>query len=398
VAAYYNENDPQAAAWLRELMKKGLIADGEIDDRSIVAVSADDLRGFTHAHFFAGIGGWAHAARLAGWPDDRPLWTGSCPCQPFSVVGRLEGFSDERDLWPEWLRIIKVGSPDIVFGEQVAGEPAWLDRMSSDMEAEGYAVGAVVLPACAVDAPHRRDRAYFVAHAYREGLEGHWLTHGSPRRREEPDGHVAPSGFWGGAALLADADHWLRRVEPEIHLLADGFSAALAGVRAVEERVARELEASVRLSNRDPGEVLRMVRQHLQSEAALQRSAGGQGRVSSAEVLLHLLLCVEAARDRAAHGSGVAETLQEEHLWLLRSVWDAREIVDPPHRREPDEQRAIEPPDALPVVSLILAQHAEAHRDAIGGAHAALTRTMTLRGFGNAIVPQLAAAVMKCFL
>ena len=75
VSSYYNEFDPFAAAWLRELIKDGQIADGEVDERSIVDVRPDDLRGFTQCHFFAGIGGWSYALRLAGWPDDAPVWT-----------------------------------------------------------------------------------------------------------------------------------------------------------------------------------------------------------------------------------------------------------------------------------------------------------------------------------
>ena len=80
MSAYYNEFDPKAAAWLRELIKRGLIADGVVDERSILDVSADDLVGFTQCHFFAGIGGWSYALRLAGWSDDQPVWTGSPPC------------------------------------------------------------------------------------------------------------------------------------------------------------------------------------------------------------------------------------------------------------------------------------------------------------------------------
>lgn len=97
---YYNEFDPGAAAWLRELIRAGLIADGEVDERSILDVSADDLRGFTQVHFFAGIGGWSYALRLAGWPDDRPVWTGSPPCQPFSAAGKQKGRDDARHLAP----------------------------------------------------------------------------------------------------------------------------------------------------------------------------------------------------------------------------------------------------------------------------------------------------------
>lgn len=72
VWAYYNENDPQAAQWLRELIKAGVIAPGDVDDRSILEVQPADLRGYAQCHFFAGIGGWSYALRLAGWPDGWP--------------------------------------------------------------------------------------------------------------------------------------------------------------------------------------------------------------------------------------------------------------------------------------------------------------------------------------
>ncbi len=97
MTAYYNEIDPHAAAWLRELIKAGHITDGEVDERSIEDVTPEDLLGFTQCHFFAGIGGWSYALRLAGWPDDRPVWTGSCPCQPFSAASATGGFWRDAD-------------------------------------------------------------------------------------------------------------------------------------------------------------------------------------------------------------------------------------------------------------------------------------------------------------
>jgi DNA (cytosine-5)-methyltransferase 1 len=162
--AYYNEHDPHAAAWLRELIKRDLIAPGDVDERPIQDVSPTDLVGYRQCHFFAGIGVWSYALRLAGWPDDQPVWTGSCPCQPFSIAGKGEGFADPRHLWPFWFQLIRECRPSVVFGEQ-SPSPAgcrWLDLVAADLEAEDYAVGAVDLPACSVGAPHIRQRLWFV--------------------------------------------------------------------------------------------------------------------------------------------------------------------------------------------------------------------------------------------
>lgn len=165
MSAYYNEIDPFAAAWLRNLITAGHIAPGEVDDRSIKDVRPADLLGFTQCHFFAGIGVWSFALRNAGWPDDRPVWTGSCPCQPFSVAGKRAGVDDERHLWPTWFDLIKECRPPVVFGEQVASKDGlgWLDLLQADMERAGYASGAIDLCAAGVGAPHIRQRLWFVA-------------------------------------------------------------------------------------------------------------------------------------------------------------------------------------------------------------------------------------------
>ena len=171
--AWYNENDPKKAAWLRENIKAGLIADGDVDERSITAVSPGDLAGYTQCHFFAGIGIWSYALRLAGWPDDEPVWTGSCPCQPFSAAGQRKGTEDERHLFPVWFRLIQARRPVAVFGEQVSDGDglAWLDTVLACMDPEGYTLGVVDTCAAGVGAPHRRQRLYFVAHTAEERHE-----------------------------------------------------------------------------------------------------------------------------------------------------------------------------------------------------------------------------------
>jgi DNA (cytosine-5)-methyltransferase 1 len=164
---YYNEWNPFAAEWLGNLIEQGDISEGFVDNRSICSVSAKDLGGFHRCHFFAGIGCWDYALQLANWPKELEVWTGSCPCQPFSQAGKQKGFNDERHLWPIWFELIKKCRPPVIFGEQSANKGAleWLDLVSSDLENEGYSFGAADLCAACVGAPHIRQRLYFVAYS-----------------------------------------------------------------------------------------------------------------------------------------------------------------------------------------------------------------------------------------
>jgi DNA (cytosine-5)-methyltransferase 1 len=195
--AYYNEIDAFASQWLANLYPHGLI-----DSRSIKDVNSTDLSGFQRVHLFAGIGGWEYALQLAGWPADREVWTGSCPCQPFSAAGKRKGTSDERHLWPEMFRLIRECRPATIFGEQVPAAigHGWLDEVFGDLEGEGYACGAAVLPASCLGAPHERKRIWWVGDAgpsssrhdgTRQGVEARFgearqpidCAAGEPRRR-----------------------------------------------------------------------------------------------------------------------------------------------------------------------------------------------------------------------
>ena len=167
--AYYNEIEPFAAKWLRNLIAAGHLPRGDVDERSIEDVKPEDLKGYGQCHFFAGIGGWPLALSLAGWPDDQPVWTGSCPCQPFSGAGKRQGEADSRHLWPAFFRLISECRPATVFGEQVASALGreWFAAVRLDLEDLGYACGCADLCAAGVGAPHIRQRLFWVADAGR---------------------------------------------------------------------------------------------------------------------------------------------------------------------------------------------------------------------------------------
>ena len=193
--AYYNEIDPYAAAWLRNLIKDGHIADGVVDERSISDVKPEELFEFTQCHFFAGIGVWSHALRSAGWEDSRPVWTGSCPCQPFSGAGNRKGVADKRHLWPHWFHLIEQCRPSTVFGEQVASKDGlgWIDLVQADMEGADYAIGAFDLCSAGFGAPHIRQRLWFVADTDNPRSQG-WISRGSDTQRQDQHGHVGRGG------------------------------------------------------------------------------------------------------------------------------------------------------------------------------------------------------------
>lgn len=172
MTAYYNENDLYAAEWLRNLIAEGLLPAGVVDDRSITDVEPKDLEGFQQCHFFCGIGIWPLVLRQCAFPDDRVVWTGSAPCQPFSSAGQQQGFDDKRHLWPVWFRLIRECRPDVVLGEQVSSKRglAWWDVVADDLESEGYAAAAVDSCAAGAGAPHLRQRLYWVGNA--DGFAG----------------------------------------------------------------------------------------------------------------------------------------------------------------------------------------------------------------------------------
>jgi DNA (cytosine-5)-methyltransferase 1 len=191
-----------------------------------------------HGSLFSGIGGFDLAAEWMGWENifhceintfgqqilnyhfpnaisyadikktnfsihrgEIDIITGGFPCQPFSMAGKRKGKDDPRHLWPEMLRVIRQVQPGWVVGENVYGIVNWdrglvFDEVQADLEAEGYEVQPVILPACAVGAPHRRDRTWFVAHRLRNG-----------RIRSDGKNEIEPSKR--GIDALNDVEHVL---------------------------------------------------------------------------------------------------------------------------------------------------------------------------------------------
>ncbi|WP_086930205.1 DNA cytosine methyltransferase [Agarilytica rhodophyticola] len=284
---YYNECNKKKCSMLNALMCDGHISKGDIDDRSIKDVEAKDLHGYDRCHFFAGIGLWDYALNLAGWKNNLPVWTGSCPCQPFSTAGRQKAQEDDRHLWPEWERLIKECRPATVFGEQVANAitKGWLDDVYQGLETQGYAVGSVVLPACSVGAPHKRDRLWFVADTEygwqgrnKARLSRKWLDYSKKEERsaarhefgngcsmgnnkntglqnwrkktsiqssllKQQFGQPRSNDFWQATEWINCPDNKPRAIEPSIPLLAHGDTERMGLIHAAGDAIVPEVAA-----------------------------------------------------------------------------------------------------------------------------------------------------------
>jgi DNA (cytosine-5)-methyltransferase 1 len=386
--AYYNEFDPFAAQWLRNLIAAGEIADGDVDERSICDVRPDELRGYGQVHMFAGIGGWSRALRLAGVPDDRPVWTGSCPCQDFSSAGKAQGHGGARNLWPEMLRLIRECVPSTVFGEQVSAAIrfGWLDGIQTDLEENHYACGSAVVGAHSVGAPHIRQRLFWgakrLADASIESSQRH------------PGGFPAAQAGIGGARPC-DGDNE--------HGGTVGGLADLQGDRASTNRPEGRSESNVerdsttlRLAHRD-GRNPSTKREQCSGE---QRRFEGDGSGNAGVERL-----VETLQPRpqghARHGDNRNEPgrieLQQNGSAPATGPWSRFSIIptkDGKFRRVP---AAIELP-IQPLVDGFSASLGVPCPERYPLSQKEKGRVGALRGAGNAIVPPLAANFIIAFM
>jgi len=402
--AYYNEIDPKAAAWLRQLIKNGLIAYGEVDERSIEDVGPGDLKGFTQHHFFAGIGGWSYALRLAGWPDAKPVWTGSAPCQPFSSAGNNKGKKDDRHLWPYFFRLIRECKPNTLFGEQVTGaiKHGWLDDLQTDMEAEGYAVGHCVFGAHSVNAAHIRQRLYWVADSNSVGCNC---------RCESPE---QATGQYAGIDMRSEDNEWLANSSgagyqkqsgvTRISCEKDGYesgenSAGSSGMGDTEyEQCERSLSGHREEFSQDSkgstGEPTRSVQTcwlgNAESErcretgASVDRSeewiAGssiGMGNAKSNYEQWHRQSRESHKQQKQNRGSSVFNEVE----WIYCRDNKYRPIK----------------PGIKPLVNGLPRGMVHSSDSSIAPNETQEARVMRLKGYGNAIVPQVAAEFIKAF-
>lgn len=363
---YFNEFERFAAAWLRDLWPEA-----HVDERSITDVAANDVRGFERVHLFGGIGGWEYALELAGWPAKRPVWTGSCPCQPFSSAGRRKGKEDERHLWPEMSRLIRECRPPVVFGEQVesAVRHGWLDGVFADLEAEGYACGAVVLGAHSVGAPHIRQRLFWVANA----------------------GQQLPRNDISG--INSEADHTTSERRPEAIIQPAGRSG-LGGLADVQE------------DGRGQGSPhFRGINQGIRAEGHWRGPAdnGRDGRLGNSNGIR------EGAVGRVPAGAGVECEGVPVGLGvagLARLEGHGGHVDDGSQSRRIDAEPAGSVAQAGAVgdwdrFELVHCLDGKARRIEPGTfplAHGVSNRVGRLRGYGNAIVPQAASEFIRAFL
>lgn len=371
---YYNEFDPKAAAWLRELIRAGLIPTGDVDTRSITEIKPHELTRYTQCHFFAGVGGWSLALQLAGWDPARPVWTGSCPCQPFSSAGKQLGTADERHLWPVFFNLIRKCRPLHVFGEQVASAigKGWLDGVSSDLEGAGYACGATVLGAHSVGAPHIRQRLFWVADA----------TGGQREQPIRAQGHdiqrPADNGATGG---LADASTVGRERRPDAGRpigqdegqrgegLPDTRGGCVLGGLADSDRAGPQ-----------PGHAATEADRHGRAVVA----DGGDCGLS------------DPGSDVGRRGQHVAERGPQERASDRRlDAWSRFDLIP----CADGKTRRIEPGLAPLVAGLPrgVVPSCDPRREGYAQ-NTAEARVTRLRGYGNSIVPQLAAEFIAAFL
>lgn len=365
MSLYFNEFEKYPSQWLRNLYPKGII-----DERSIADVTPNELLGYERCHFFAGIGGWQYALELAGWPVGVPVWTGSCPCQPFSDAGKQQGSKDPRHLWPEFGALIGVCRPPVIFGEQVASKigRTWLDGVSLDLEEMGYAVGSADLCAAGINAPHIRQRLFWVAYT-KEELQ---------RTRKSGSVEAIKTGGCNSNSRLSNPES-NRRHQSQSELSGpDERDRASGNQRSASGGVCSGM-ANPSVSQRNQDE--------RSSEWQRVEPIAGRGGLGDAEC-------------EGPQGYPRTKPNWDQPRWLAAepnrpAATTSILCTDGKHRRVPLPESGIQPL-AYGIPRGLGKGRSKDQRMAISAARNC--RVGQLKGYGNAIVPHLAAMFIRAFM
>jgi DNA-cytosine methyltransferase len=371
------------------------------------------------------------------------LLTGGFPCQPFSAAGKRKGRDDDRHLWPEMFRVIQAFRPRWVIGENVRGlinieNGMALQQVFLDLESIGYAVQSFVIPACAVNAPHRRDRIWIVAHAERTGAgsvsgeiadegrrtgenrrEGIRQAYGAAcsMRTTAADRHAADSEIGEREAGLQDGSKhknreaweiggrgswqqpWLE-VATRLCGISNGFSDWME--RYFDDVIREEYYGKITKENRAEG--LRILREGISSKEVWDK-LGRLFQVEEAEVLLSFLRRIETGAERQNDLQSAGK--KNEPGSGMRELWRNASYRYSSCRREHQKQFAGELVGVVPSVPYEVAldiatgwdylqcAYSASISPAIGKLSKSKHREERLKALGNAIVPQVVMPIME---
>gem|GEM_PF-954377 len=337
------------------------------------------------------------------------LVCGGFPCQPFSVAGKQKAHADDRYLWPEMRRVIALARPTWVICENVVGIITLaLDDVLADLEGLGYAARPFVIPACAVGAPHRRDRVWIIARdAHGEGqsaraqyasevaeLRSAIADAGSKHEQGKlPSLSDAPRrtrSIEGSPGSCSDGGRWWS-TEPDVGGGIDGFPSWLhrfVGWGMTYEESYRSVEALRSLWNTNVSQ-------------ALWKAIGGLDCFQQAQVLFAFV----RKHQKDANQARLLLESQEAFEAFVRSVWGAAAATSSSRRSKQSEQQTREHPDLVQVVSRLFARNGktpwsrDSWEDGIPRvAQGTPRRAHRLRALGNAVVPQVVEEIGRAIM
>ena len=306
--------------------------------------------------------------------------TGGFPCQPYSVAGKRKGKEDDRHLWPEMLRVIKEIHPDWVVAENVPGLINWsgglvFNEVQTDLENEGYEVQSVVLPACGVNAPHRRYRVWIVAHSVNGG-------HRNKRGEDREENGVQGKDKQTLCARMPDGTDTGTSPDTASNGCKGGYKKTIGEKRQGEQRGLQQSEGE-------------------SSSSPDTRSTGLEGSIRRTSEGIRFTRNNKNAPDTDSSGRGQS-TIQSE-LWtkefeqLQGDTWGAGQAENGEGQEGEGWQqrfRSIPDWDNFPTQPPIRMRD-DGFSSRLAGITFSKHRNESIKGYGNAIVPQIALMIFR---